>query len=236
MEHKYLIHIVEDDEVMARLNERLLKRQGYAVLVSHNVNAARQQAGEKKADLFILDVTLPDGDGFSLCEELKQITDVPILFLTGKTKPKDKVTGLDNGGDYYLTKPYDKDELLAVIKSLLRRFEQARKKVDESTIIVKGSITLNIIESKAYINGHNAGLSPKEFAIFLLLAQNEDKEITSEQIITKVWGDPASYGANSVRVYISRLREKLGEEAAEDFAIFTSYGRGYTFTTFSEKQ
>ena len=230
-EQKLLIMIVEDDEDMAQLNVRLLKRQGYSTLVAHTVERARELVIENTPDLFVLDIMLPDGDGFSLCSELRGSTDAPILFLTGRTKTEDKVKGLDSGGDYYLTKPYNKDEFLAVVKSLLRRVEQARKVLDGITIIKKGSLTLKLDEHKAYINDRDTGLSSKEFALLLLLVQNENKELTYDELYEGVWGMAMINNAGALRQQISRMKRKLGEENAADFLICNDHGRGYAFTT-----
>ena len=229
-----LILIVEDDAEMAQLNARLLKRRGYDVLVAYNAAQARLivQEHNKTPDLFVLDVGLPDGDGFSLCREFRRGNDAPVLYLTGRTETEDKIKGLGAGGDYYLTKPYDRNEFLAVVKSLLRRAEQARKKVDEASVITKGPLTLKLAESKAYIDGHDAELSSKEFAVLLILVQNEDKEVSYEQLYESVWGMPMHQNTSALRQQISRLKKKLDEENAEDFAIFTEQGRGYTFTVY----
>ena len=118
-ERKLSILIVEDDTEMARLNSRLLKRHGYDVYVACTAIEARALIQSVMPDLFVLDVALPDGNGLDLCKEFRENTDKPIMFLTGKTGVEDKITGLALGGDYYLTKPYDKDEFISVVRSLL---------------------------------------------------------------------------------------------------------------------
>jgi len=226
-----LILIVEDDVELARLNARFLKYRGYDAVVANTVKEARAAFKKAAPDLFLLDVELPDGDGFSLCEELRQDTDAPILFLTGRTETKDKVKGLNTSGDYYLTKPFDSDVLLAVIRNLLRKSEQTRKKIDEATVLTKGSVTLRIDERKAFVEDRDAGLTPKEFAVLLILMQNEDVEVSCERIYESVWGTKMYGDPQPVRLHMSRLKKKLGEEDASDFNIFTEYGRGYTFST-----
>jgi len=229
-EQNPLILMVEDDAELARLNARFLKYHGYGVVVANSVKEARVAFGKAVPDLFVLDVELPDGDGFSLSEELRKDTDAPIIFLSGKSETKDKVKGLNAYGDYYLTKPFDSDEFLAVIKSQLRRMEQTRKKIFEASVITKGSLTLKIDERKAYVKGRDAELTPKEFAVLLLLMQNENKEISCDQIYESVWGAKMNGDPQPIRLHISRLKKKLGEENAADFNIFTEYGRGYTFS------
>lgn len=229
-EQKQLILIVEDDEEMARFNARLLKRQGYETNIAYTAAEARSLFRDKPPDLLVLDIELPDGDGRSLCGGFRRESDVPILFLTGKTETKDRIEGLNTGGDYYLTKPYEKDEFVAVVKSLLRRMEQARKKVEEAFVIRRGPITLMLSERKAYIDGRDAGLTQKEFAVLLMLVQNEDKEISCEQIYETIWGIKMNNDPRPVRLHISRLKKKLGEEKTNGFYILTGYGKGYTFS------
>lgn len=228
-EQKPLILIVEDDEDMAYLNTSLLKRQGYETLVAHTTAQARMYIYEKSPDLFVLDIELPDGSGFLLCEEIRKNTDAPVVFLTGKTEVKDKVTGLSIGGDYYLTKPYDRNEFLAVIKSLLRKEEQTKKKIAEVSIIKRESLTLKLHEKKAFINERDAELTLKEFAVLLMLVQNEDKELTSEQLYENVWGTVMNVDTGLIRKTISQIKRKLAIDETDDFMIQTRYGGGYTF-------
>lgn len=228
---KPLILIVEDDEVMAQFNARLLKRQGYDALVAYTASEARSLVRENAPDLFVLDIQLPDGNGFSLCEEFRRDTDAPVLFLTGKSETKDKVAGLSIGGNYYLTKPYDRNEFLAVINSLLRKEEQTRKKIAEGSVIKRGSLTLKLHENKAYVNDCDAELTAKEFAVLLMLVQNEDKELTCEQLYENVWGTVMNVDTGLIRKTISQIKKKLDIDEIDDFFIHTRYGGGYTFVT-----
>jgi DNA-binding response OmpR family regulator len=230
-ERKPEILIVEDDEDLARLNARFLENRKYDVRIAHTAAKARLLLHENTPDLIILDVVLPDGDGFALCEEFRRGTDVPVLFMTGRTETQSKVIGLEAGGDYYLTKPFDSDEFLAVVNSLIRRMELNRKKIDEIAHIERGSLSLRIPEKKAFVNGRNAELTRKEFEVLLILVQNEETELSSETIYETVWGANMNIDTGLVRKHISTIKKKLGEEEAPDFNIFTEYGRGYTFTT-----
>ena len=222
--------IVEDDSDMARLNARLLKRLGYDVYVACSSCEARTLFPEVSPDLFVLDVGLPDGSGLDLCKEFRKDSDAPLLFLTGRSGAEDKISGLDSGGDYYLTKPYDKDEFIAIVRSLLRRANQTREKIAEATAITKGSLTLKLDERKALVNGQDARLSSKEFSVLLLLVQNEDKELTYEALYETVWGTAMLNDSSALRQQISRMKKKLDEENAVDFSILNEQGKGYTFT------
>ena len=229
-EWKPLVLIVEDNEKMAQFNARLLKRLGYGTLVAYTAAEARSLFCANRPDLFVLDIALPDGDGRTLCEEFRQNNDAAILFLTGKSEIKDKIESLKTGGDYYLTKPYDRNEFIVVVQNLLRRVEQTRKKVTESSAVKKGELTLRLDERKAYVNERDAELTPKEFAVLLLLVQNEDKEVPYETIYERVWEMPLNGDISALRQQILRLRKKLGEANTDSFYIFNEHGKGYTFT------
>ena len=225
------ILIVEDDKDMAQLNARLLKRQGYEVRIANTAAEARRELFQEiLPDLVVLDIGLPDGSGFSLCEEFRKETDAPVLFLSGKSESKEKVTGFSKGGDYYLTKPYDRNEFLAVVQRLLRKEKQTQKKLAEVSVITRGSLTIKLQDRKAFIRGRDAELTPKEFAVLYLLIKNEGKELSSEYLYESVWGMDMNNSPNALRLHISRIKKKLDEENSLDFAIFTEYGKGYTFT------
>ena len=229
-EQNPIVLIVEDDADMARLNARLLRRQGYDASIAYTAEEARLLVREISPDLFVLDIGLPDGSGLDLCKIFRQDSDAPILFLTGKSGAEDKISGLDSGGDYYLTKPYDKDEFIAIVRSLLRRANQTREKIAEATSIAKGSLTLKLDEHKALVNGQDARLSSKEFSVLLLLVQNEDKELTYEYLYETVWGTAMYNDSTALRQQISRMKKKLDEDNAADFSILNEQGKGYTFT------
>lgn len=221
---------VEDDADLAQLNARLLRRQGYEVHIAFGAAQARALAREKKPDLIILDIQLPDGNGLSLCEEFRKDTETAILFLTGMSDTNDKITGLETGGDYYLTKPYDINEFLTVVRNLLRRVEQTREKIAEASVISKGALTLRLNERKAFIGGRDAELTPKEFAILMILVQSEGNELPYDHLYEAVWGMPMNGNPTALRKQISRIKKKLGEDGAQDFAIFNEHGVGYTFS------
>jgi DNA-binding response OmpR family regulator len=229
-EWKPLILIVEDDGKLARLNARFLTRNGYDALIAPGTAEARALAREHRPDLFVLDVILPDGDGFSLCEEFRGEGDAPVLFLTGEKELASRMAGLGAGGDYYLTKPFDRDEFLAVVQSLLRRAHSARKKIAEAAVVARGPLELQIACGRAFVNGRDAELSQKEFAVLLMLVQNEGRELSGEAIYESVWGTPMNDDSGALRRHISSLKKKLDEENAGGFSILAGYGRGYTFT------
>lgn len=228
---KTIILVVEDETDVLRINARMLTRRGYTVYTAENCRQAYERMEAPTPDLLILDIMLPDGSGYDICERFRSTSDHPVIFLTGKGETCDKVEGLGHGGDYYLTKPYDPDELLAVADMLIKRHLQTKKKREQLTRIVKGSLVLDIPKFKATVNGADAELTAKEFALLLLLVQSEDKEVPPHELYEKVWGTPSGEDIRTIRFHIKNLRRKIHADDANDYDIISVYGKGYMFTT-----
>jgi len=204
-----LILLVEDNEQILRGNERMLKRRGYDTMIAMTLEEARERLKARRPDAIVLDIMLPDGSGLSFMRELRQTSDIPILLLTGLTTPEDIVRGLESGGDDYLTKPYDFEVLLARIEALLRRAARIPKRLE------KGELTLDIRSNRAFLRGTDILLSPKEFAVLLLLAENLGQALTTDLIYEAAWRQNAGTGtgadaSGAVKTVVSRLRRKLG--------------------------
>ena len=230
-EEKPIILVVEDETDVLRINARMLTRRGYTVYTAENCRQAYERMEAPTPDLLILDIMLPDGSGYDICERFRSTSDHPVIFLTGKGETCDKVEGLGHGGDYYLTKPYDPDELLAVADRLIKRHLQTKQKHEQLTMIVKGALALDIPRTRATVNGVDAGLTVKEFALLLLLVQSEDKEVSPQELYEKVWGVPSGDDIRTVRFHIKNLRRKIHADDAKNYDIVSVYGKGYMFTT-----
>lgn len=228
---KPTVLIVEDEIEVLNTNARMIKRRGYEVITAKNVKKSMKLLEKNIPDLMILDIMLSDGSGYDICEKFREISDNPVIFLTGKNEIADKVEGLAHGGDYYLTKPYSFDELLAVSERLLKRHFKAKEKYTQSELITKGSLTLSVPKNKAYINGNDANLTVKEFALLFLLVKNENKIISPKELYETVWGTPSADDTRTVRFHIKNLKKKIDTENAEDYDIVSVYGKGYCFTT-----
>jgi DNA-binding response OmpR family regulator len=216
------ILLVEDNREILEANKNLLIQcGGYRVRLARNLAETRERLAEAEPDLIVLDIMLPDGNGLDFLEELRRDTDIPVLLLTALGGPGDTAKGLRAGGDDYLTKPYDNDELLARIESLLRRVSR------QSKTLIKGRLMLNVNSGMAFIDGRDLMLSPKEFAVLLFLAQNEGKTVNAENIYQEVWGLPL-YNKQTLKNRISELRKKL-EDATSDCYIESVRGEGYCF-------
>ena len=231
-QYRPVILMVEDEEAVLQINARMMRRRGYDVRTVGTCREAQALWDAVSPDLLILDIMLPDGSGIDLCEQFRRTSDHPVIFLTGKNETGDKVEGLGRGGDYYLTKPYDMDELLAVADRLIQRHLQMVERREELTVIRRGSLVLDIPRAKATVDGADAFLTAKEFALLLFLIQNEEHEVSPQTLYEAVWGARAENDTRTIRFHIANLRRKLQADDARDFDIISSYGKGYLFTTF----
>jgi DNA-binding response OmpR family regulator len=223
MTDKGIILLVEDNEDLNRANRRLLALRGYTVHVALTAAEARWRLAKMEPDIILLDVMLPDGDGFDLCDEIRETTSAHILFLTSKTEHVDLVRGLSCGGDDYIMKPFHHEELLARVEAAIRR-----RRMDKTPAqsIQKGALTLDIVANQAFIGSKDLLVTQKEFALLLLLAQNEGKTLDMDFLYEKVWGRPLLGDKNTLQATISKLRKKI-EPAG--FDIYASRGKGYSF-------
>ena len=212
------ILIVEDNEVIVNGLRYLLEQEKFKVSVCKNAKETMDAVGKQDIDLVVLDITLPDGDGFELCKYIKQYTDIPIIFLTAKDEEQDVVKGFDLGAEDYIIKPFRNRELLSRINNVLRRFSR------ESNEILYKKIRINLDEKSVYIDNKNVEFTALEFKILFLLFTNIGKTITREQILEKIWDVAGNFvNDNTLTVYIKRIRDKLGEA---DY-IKTIKGIGY---------
>lgn len=228
---KATILIVEDEPEVLDINERMLKRHGYDVITASSVEESFQCLSSVTPDMLILDIMLPDGSGYDICRKFRLKSDNPIIFLTGKTQNSDKVEGLGYGADYYLTKPYSFDELLAVADRLLTRHFKTQEKYEGLKYITRSSLTLDLQKSKAYIKGRDVELTAKEFALLLLLMKNENKIFSPGKLYEAIWGVPSVKDTRTIRFHIRNLKKKIDTENADDYDIISIYGKGYSFTT-----
>lgn len=231
MDNKAAILIVEDEPDILNINARMLKRRGYDVITAENAEKCFDILSEYTPDLLILDIMLPDGSGYDICEKFRLKSDNPVIFLTGKTQVADKVEGLSRGGDYYLTKPYSFDELIAVAERLLSRHFKTKEKNARLDTVAKGALTLVLSKNKAYVNGKDASLTSKEFALLLILMKNENKIFSPDELYEAVWGVHPANDTRTVRFHIGNLKKKIDTENADGYDIVSVYGKGYSFTT-----
>ncbi len=228
------ILVVEDDIEIADLLEVYLTGEGYDVLKANTGKQAAEFIETEKIDLALLDVMLPDEDGFSLCQKIRQKENYPVIMLTAKDAEFDKVTGLTLGADDYMTKPFRPMELLARVKAQLRRYTRYNTPAAEAVpekeaywYTYKG-VTLDKLAHECMLDGEKLPLTPTEFSILSYLLENQGRVISSEELFQKVWDEKYYSGNNTVMVHIRRLREKMKDSAERPKYIKTVWGVGYT--------
>ena len=219
---KATILIVEDDDNIMNANRAALELEGYCVLEADTLKKSRTMVEELSPDLIILDILLPDGNGLSYCEELRGENGIRILFLSALNTKEDVLAGLRAGGDDYIAKPYDMDELILRVDALLRRGKMIGR---EEPPHILGKLVLNPVSRRALLDGRDILLRPKEFALLSILADSPGKIISATELYEKVWGMDTSGDTRTVKEHISRIRSKLGGESG--FSIVSDRSEGY---------
>lgn len=222
--HKILI--VDDDELIANLIEQNLKLEGFDTKVCHDGVSALEICESYKPDLVVLDVMMPRLDGFHVCKRL-QGTGTAVIMLTAKSDISDKLVGLEMGADDYIIKPFDSRELVARIKAVIRRFEKISiKNADNDKTSDNKIISLNDQTRIALAAGKELDLTPTEFELLLIFANNVQRVFTREQLLDTVWGYDYLGDSRTVDIHIQRLRKKLGKYSG---CIETVFGIGYRY-------
>jgi len=221
-----MIYIVEDDSAIRELVAATLEAAEHSVKAFESGSALFAHPDFAKADLYLLDIMLPDMDGYRILEKLKKSTDAPVIFLTAKGEEIDKATGLQFGADDYITKPFGVLELLARVKAVTRRYQ----KTNPQTVMVFENLKIDSESKIAEVFGKPVKLTYKEFELLVYLAQNRKKVLSREQILSSVWGfDFDEVTTRTVDIHIKTLRQKLGDNAEEPLFIETVRGYGYKF-------
>lgn len=228
------ILVVDDEKEIADLIEVYLKNDGYTVYKFYNGTDALKCVGNTEIDLAILDVMLPDVDEFHICQRIREHYFYPIIMLTAKVEDTDKIMGLTIGADDYITKPFNPLEVIARVKTQLRRYvryNNAANGKEEDVLITEydvNGLIINKNSHKCTLFGKDITLTPIEFSILWYLCEHRGKVIPSEELFEKVWGEKFLDNNNTVMAHIGRLREKLKEPAKHPRFIKTVWGVGYT--------
>ena len=216
--------IIEDEQKIADAIAYALKREGYLVEVVYHGDAALEKIREFRPDAIILDVMLPGMDGYDILKKIQNEKPIGVIMLTAKEDIINKVLGLELGADDYMTKPFDMRELLARLKSLLRRIWNIGEKQETDTITLSG-VELHLNKRSAYAGNKLLELTPKEYDLLALLISNPNRVYSREQLLDLVWGMEYIGGTRTVDIHIQRLRKKLGPGFSE--IIQTLHGIGY---------
>jgi two-component system KDP operon response regulator KdpE len=231
MEMGKKVLIVDDDEALVRLVDQVLTQKGYEVLKAGSGQEGLRVLFDQRPDLVLLDVVMPRMDGWQTLDRIRDVSDIPIIMLTGKRRAEeDIVRGLDHGADDYLLKPVGNRELVARVRAALRRAElfssaDAKREITYSD----GFLTVDVAERKVIVNGERVKLTPREFRLFALLVENAGRILTHKQVLEKVWGWEYIDDLDYVRIYISHLRQKIEPDPSLPRYIITEPGVGYYF-------
>lgn len=224
---KLKVLVVEDEARIARLIRANLAVSGYVVTLCQNGEEALRLVDQIDPDLILLDVMLPGMDGFTVCQRVREFSTVPIIMVTAKDDPTDRVRGLDLGADDYLVKPFVVEELLARVRAVVRRSRVSEEPKAPVTLDF-GNISVRLAENQVYKNGEEIRLSPTEFRLLAYLARNHDRTLTHDDLLTRVWGQEYRGALEYLRVAVGRLRRKIEDDPSHPELIVNTHGIGYS--------
>lgn len=221
-EQRHSILVVEDETSIASFIAAYLRNAGYTVRTAATAQAAAAELASDLPSLVVLDLNLPDGDGVELCRRIRKSSDVPILMLTARDEDVDKIIGLEVGADDYMTKPFNPRELVARVKSVLRRASPERRRT-ETEEIRHGDLVINAAKREVHVGDQEIRLAPKEFDLLWELLDHRGIVLTRDQLLERVWGYTFAGDTRTVDVHVRQIRRKLGDASP----IVTVWGVGY---------
>lgn len=223
--------VIDDDQMFCRLVSQVLTHQGFEVLTASDGQEGLRLLYAEKPDLVLLDVVMPKMDGWQTCQRIREVSDVPIIMLTGKQKgEEDVVRGLDYGADEYLFKPVGNRELVARVRAVFRRLElPSPPEAKRGTTYSDDHLTIDIADRRVTVKGERVKLTPREFRLFALLVENAGRILPHKELLEKVWGWEYMDDLDYIRIYISHLRQKIEPDPALPKYIITEPGVGYSF-------
>lgn len=229
MDRKILI--VDDEKLIVKGLKFTLEQDNMDVDVAYDGREALEKARNSQYDMILLDVMLPEINGFEVCQQIRDFSDVPIIMLTAKGDDMDKILGLEYGADDYITKPFNILEVKARIKAIMRRVNSKRQKNEEpaANVIVSGDMRIDMDSRRVFIENKEVNLTAKEFDLLELLILNPNKVYNREKLLNLVWGYDYPGDVRTVDVHVRRLREKIEKNPSEPKYIHTKWGVGYFF-------
>jgi two-component system KDP operon response regulator KdpE len=223
--------VVDDEPHLLHAVQLYLEDEGFTVLTAPNGQEALRKVREQLPDVVVMDVQMPGMDGFETLQELRKASSVPTIMLTVRGEEADKVRGLRLGADDYLTKPFSQRELVERIKAVLRRAEMPAA-VPRTEIKVDEDLTIDFSKNEVYVKGKRVQLTPTEYRLLYQLVSNPGRVMTTESLLTRVWGWEYREEEHYVRLYVSYLRQKIEPDSGKPRYILTEKGLGYRFVDF----
>ncbi len=224
--------VVDDESRMVEFIAMNLELEGFRVVRAANGSEALEKASKEHPDLVLLDIMMPEMDGFETLQGLRETSSVPVIFLTAKSEEVDRIKGLDLGADDYITKPFSPRELVSRIRAVLRRTEPAA--VTSSEIVVDDELRVNFDQRKVIVRGQEVRLRPTEYRLLYQLVTNAGKLLTHEVLLSRVWGAEYRDEDQYVRLYITYLRQKIEKDPKNPKYILSERGLGYRFKEFAK--
>lgn len=221
--------VVDDEKLIVKGIRFSLEQDGMNVDCAYDGEEALKLAKENAYDLILLDIMLPKHDGFEVCQQIREFSDVPIVMLTARNDDMDKILGLEYGADDYITKPFNILEVKARIKAIMRRTGKRNQGQTSDKMIIKGSMRIDCESRRVVIDDKEVNLTAKEFDLLELLAMNPNKVYSRENLLNIVWGYEYPGDARTVDVHIRRLREKVETNPSDPKYVYTKWGVGYYF-------
>ncbi len=223
------ILVVDDEQSISEVVSLYLMRSGYTVQVVHNGKAAIQALTQRKPDLVILDLMLPEIDGWEITRRLRAEGNTPIIMLTARKEEADRILGLEMGADDYVVKPFSPQELVSRVRAVLRRAQGAASAPEQERALQFDGLHLDPVTRLITVNGSEIMLTAKEFDLLWFLAKHPRQVFNRDQLLDKVWGETAYIDPTTVTVHVRRVREKIEVDASQPRYIHTVWGVGYKF-------
>jgi two-component system, OmpR family, KDP operon response regulator KdpE len=230
-DHKILV--VDDEPRMVQLISMNLKLEGFQVVTASDGYQALERVTREMPDIVLLDIMMPDMDGYETLKKLREVSAVPVIFLSVKGEEGDRVRGLDLGADDYITKPFSPRELISRIRAVLRRTETETNN-HKSAIVVDSDLTINFDRRLVLVRGKEVRLRPTEYRLLYQLVTNPGKLLTHETLLSRVWGPEYNDEDQYVRLYITYLRQKIEKDPRNPKYILSERGLGYRFVEFKQ--
>jgi len=221
------ILVVDDERLLVKGIKFNLESEGYQVDGAYTGTQALELFNERRYDLVVLDLMLPEVDGLTVCRRIRETSNVPVIMVTAKSESSDKLLGFEYGADDYVTKPFDILELKARVRAILKRTAQRPEQTEEALIC--GDLAVDLLQRAVLVRGEHVELTAKEFDLLAVLMENRGRVFSRDDLLTRIWGAGYPGDIRTVDVHVRRLREKLERDDANPEYILTKWGVGYYF-------